>query len=54
MALIPIRKAVELTGLSANTLWKYADNGTLKCERTPGGTRLFDSTDLLRFGKAPK
>ncbi|NEO14995.1 MULTISPECIES: IS607 family transposase [unclassified Moorena] len=54
MALIPIRKAVELTGLSANTLRKYADNGTLKCERTPGGTRLFDSTDLLRFGKAPK
>ncbi|NEQ85890.1 MAG: IS607 family transposase [Moorea sp. SIO2I5] len=54
MALIPIRKAVELTGLSPNTLRKYADNGTLKCERTPGGTRLFDSTDLLRFGKAPK
>ncbi|WP_293091914.1 MerR family DNA-binding transcriptional regulator [Moorena sp. SIOASIH] len=41
MALIPIRKAVELTGLSRNTLRKYADNGTLRCERNPGGTRLF-------------
>ncbi|NEO79026.1 IS607 family transposase [Moorena sp. SIO4G3] len=54
MALIPIRKAVELTGLSPNTLRKYADNGTIRCERTPGGTRLFDSADLLRFGKARK
>ncbi|NEQ85474.1 MAG: IS607 family transposase [Moorea sp. SIO2I5] len=54
MALIPRPKAVELTGLSRNTLRKYADNGTLRCEKTPGGTRLFDSTDLLRFGKAPK
>ncbi|NEO60886.1 MAG: MerR family transcriptional regulator, partial [Moorea sp. SIO4G2] len=52
--LIPRPKAVELTGLSRNTLRKYADNGTLRCERTPGGTRLFDSRDLLRFGKAPK
>ncbi|NEQ84485.1 MAG: IS607 family transposase [Moorea sp. SIO2I5] len=50
MALIPYRKAVELTGLSRNTLRKYADNGTLKCERTPGGTRLFHSEDVLRFG----
>ncbi|NEO36394.1 MAG: IS607 family transposase [Moorea sp. SIOASIH] len=54
MALVPLRKAVELTGLSGNTLRKYADNGTIKCEKTPGGTRLFDSRDLLRFGKAPK
>ncbi|NEO81050.1 MULTISPECIES: IS607 family transposase [Moorena] len=54
MALVPIRKAVELTGLSPNTLRKYADNGTLKCERTPGGTRLFDSGDLCRFGKDPR
>ncbi|NEQ81691.1 MAG: IS607 family transposase [Moorea sp. SIO2I5] len=54
MVLVPLRKAVELTGLSGNTLRKYADNGTIRCEKTPGGTRLFDSTDLLRFGKAPK
>ncbi|NEQ17878.1 MAG: MerR family DNA-binding transcriptional regulator, partial [Moorea sp. SIO3E2] len=39
MALVPIRKAVELTGLSRNTLRKYADNGTIKSERTPSGYR---------------
>ncbi|AOW98791.1 hypothetical protein BJP34_04380 [Moorena producens PAL-8-15-08-1] len=51
MALVPIRKAVELTGLSRNTLRKYADNGTLKCERTPSGYRLFDTNSLLSLGK---
>ncbi|WP_353813170.1 IS607 family transposase [Moorena sp. SIO1G6] len=29
---------------------KYADNGTIRCEKTPGGTRLFDTESLLRFG----
>ncbi|EGJ30867.1 MULTISPECIES: IS607 family transposase [Moorena] len=52
MALIPIRKAVELTGLSRNTLRKYADNGIIKCERTPSGYRLFDTTSLLSLGKS--
>ncbi|NEO48381.1 MAG: IS607 family transposase [Moorea sp. SIO4A3] len=52
MALIPLRKAVELTGLSKNTLRKYADNGTIKCEKTPGGTRLFDVESLLTFGRS--
>ncbi|NEP48636.1 MAG: IS607 family transposase [Moorea sp. SIO3C2] len=51
MALVPIRKAVELTGLSRNTLRKYADNGTIKCERTPSGYRLFDTGSLLSLGK---
>ncbi|WAN70086.1 IS607 family transposase [Moorena producens JHB] len=51
MALIPLRKAVELTGLSRNTLRKYADNGTIKCERTPSGYRLFDTESLLSLGK---
>ncbi|NEO41004.1 MAG: IS607 family transposase [Moorea sp. SIOASIH] len=50
MVLVPLRKAVELTGLSGNTLRKYADNGTIRCEKTPGGTRLFDTDSLLRFG----
>ncbi|WP_293123694.1 MerR family transcriptional regulator [Moorena sp. SIO4G3] len=49
MALIPFRKAVELTGLSKNTLRKYADNGTIKWERTPRGYRLFDTESLLTF-----
>jgi DNA-binding transcriptional MerR regulator len=46
MTLVPLRKAVELTGLSQNTLRKYADNGTIKCERTPSGYRLFDADGL--------
>ncbi|EGJ28711.1 MULTISPECIES: IS607 family transposase [Moorena] len=52
MALVPIRKAVELTGLSRNTLRKYADNGTIKSERTPSGYRLFDTGSLQRLGKS--
>ncbi|NEO37033.1 MAG: IS607 family transposase [Moorea sp. SIOASIH] len=51
MALVPLRKAVELTGLSRNTLRKYADNGTIECEKTPGGTRLFNTESLLSFGR---
>ncbi|AOX00631.1 integrase [Moorena producens PAL-8-15-08-1] len=51
MALVPLRKAVELTGLSRNTLRKYADNGTIKCQKTPGGTRLFDTESLLSLGR---
>jgi predicted site-specific integrase-resolvase len=46
-----MRKAVELTGLSQNTLRKYADNGTIKCERTPSGYRLFDRESLLSIGR---
>ncbi|NEO41368.1 MAG: IS607 family transposase [Moorea sp. SIOASIH] len=51
MTLVPLRKAVELTGLSRNTLRKYADNGTIRCEKTPGGTRLFDTESLLSLGR---
>ncbi len=51
MALVPLRKAVELTGLSKNTLRKYADNGTIQSERTPSGNRLFDTQSLLSLGK---
>ncbi|NEN94916.1 MAG: IS607 family transposase [Moorea sp. SIO1F2] len=51
MALVPLRKAVELTGLSRNTLRKYADDGTIKCEKTPGGTRFFDTESLLSLGR---
>ncbi|NEO80157.1 IS607 family transposase [Moorena sp. SIO4G3] len=51
MGLVPLRKAVELTGLSRNTLRKYADDGTIKCEKTPGGTRFFDTESLLSLGR---
>ncbi|WAN68607.1 MerR family transcriptional regulator [Moorena producens JHB] len=46
MTLVPRPKAVELTGLSENTLRKYADNGIIKCERTPSGYRMFDTVSL--------
>ena len=45
--LVPLRKAIELTGLSAGTLRKYADNGTIKMHRIGKGQRLFDVSDLL-------
>ena len=46
--LVPIRKAVQLSGLSAGTLRKYADNGTIKAQRIGNGQRLFDVADLLQ------
>ena len=46
--LVPMRKAVQLIGLSANTLRKYADNGRIKAKRIGNGQRLFDVYDLLQ------
>ncbi|NEP36888.1 MULTISPECIES: IS607 family transposase [unclassified Moorena] len=51
MTLVPLRKAVELTGLSKTTLRKYADNGIIKCERTPSGYRMFDTVSLATLGR---
>jgi predicted site-specific integrase-resolvase len=42
MRYIPLRKAVEITGLHPHTLRKYADDGTIPCKRTPFGQRLFN------------
>lgn len=44
--LVPLRKAVQLTGLCPNTLRKYADNGTIKAIKPNGKTRLFEVSDL--------
>ena len=49
--LVPLRKAIELTGLSSTTLRKYADNGFIKSTRGKGGHRLFDVDELVNFGK---
>lgn len=50
--LVPLRKAISLTGLSANTLRKYADNGTIRAERIgEKRQRLFDVSDLLSVNK---
>lgn len=43
--LVPLRKAVELTGLHPNTLRKYADNGTIEAKRV-GRQRLFNVRSL--------
>lgn len=45
--LVPMRKAIELSGLSANTLRKYADSGRIKAQRIGKGQRLFDLSELL-------
>lgn len=45
--LVPLRKAVEITGLHPNTLRKYADNGKIKAVKNPRGQRYFDVTTLF-------
>jgi predicted site-specific integrase-resolvase len=40
--MVPLRKAIALTGLTGNTLRKYADSGVIPSVRTPSGQRLFD------------
>lgn len=50
--LVPLRKAIKLTGLSPNTLRKYADDGIIKAQRLgKGKQRLFDVSDLLKARK---
>ena len=44
--LVPLRKAMRMTGLSANTLRKYADNGTIRASRIGNGQRLFDTSSF--------
>lgn len=39
---IPLRKAVEQTGMHPNTLRKYADQGLIKVIKNAAGQRLFD------------
>jgi predicted site-specific integrase-resolvase len=46
--MVPLRKAMAMTGLTGNTLRKYADNGAIPSVRTPGGQRLFDIDAWLR------
>lgn len=50
--LVPLRKAMQLSGLSPNTLRKYADNGTIRAERVGvRKQRLFDVSELLAVNK---
>lgn len=43
---IPLRKAVELTGLHPNTLRKYADNGKVEHYKNEAGQRLYKVESL--------
>lgn len=55
--LVSTRTAAEVTGLSPNTLRKYADNGTIKAyRRTPTSKRRFQLEELeqLMHGCAPE
>lgn len=45
---IPLRKAVDLTGLHPNTLRKYADRGDIPIYRAPNGNRQFDVSAFIR------
>lgn len=46
--LVPLRKAVELTGLHPNTLRKYADNGTIEAKKV-GKQRLYSVVSLKKL-----
>jgi predicted site-specific integrase-resolvase len=48
MTLVPLRKAVEATGLHPNTLRKYADNGTIHSIRNEANQRLFDVDSYIQ------
>ena len=52
--LVPTRKAVEITGLSGNTLRKYADNGTITATRIGNRQRLYDVSQLSLLNKKDK
>lgn len=49
--MVPLRKAIAMTGLTGNTLRKYADSGAIPSVRTPGGQRLFDVDAWLGGGR---
>ena len=51
--MVPLRKAIAMTGLTGNTLRKYADSGAIPSVRTPGGQRLFDVDAWLRNSHRP-
>lgn len=52
MAYVPLRKAVEALGLSANTLRKYADEGRIKSIKNEAGQRLYDVESYIRGDSA--
>jgi len=53
MSFVKLNKAVELLGLHPNTLRRFADNGTIKAIKTPGGQRLYDVASYTGTSKLP-
>jgi predicted site-specific integrase-resolvase len=53
MSFVKLNKAVELLGLHPNTLRRFADNGTIKAIKTPGGQRLYDVASYTGSSKLP-
>ncbi|WP_127078159.1 IS607 family transposase [Dulcicalothrix desertica] len=50
MGFVPLRKAIEFLGLSANTLRKYADEGKIRSIKNEAGQRLYDVESYIRGG----
>jgi len=48
MPYVPLRKAVELLGLSPNTLRKYADEGKIQRIKNEAQQRLYDVESYIR------
>jgi excisionase family DNA binding protein len=46
---VPIREASRLTGLGHQTIRKMADDGTIKCYKTPTGQRRIDIQSIQEF-----
>lgn len=46
---LKLKQAVIYSGLSPNTLRKYADEGVIKASRTQGNQRRFDRESIDRF-----
>ena len=45
---VPLKKAVEITGLHPNTLRKYANRGDIPSYRLPNGDRRFDVSKFVQ------
>ncbi|WP_285905796.1 helix-turn-helix domain-containing protein [Pseudodesulfovibrio pelocollis] len=46
---LPLKTAVVYSGLSHNTLRKYADEGIIHADKTEGGHRRFDRESIDRY-----
>ncbi|MDP3277045.1 MAG: helix-turn-helix domain-containing protein [Deltaproteobacteria bacterium] len=52
MDIITTRQVADLLAVSEATVKRWADSGTIRCFRTPGGHRKFRMADIAEFLKA--